>query len=278
MDKQYKNLMVQQNIGTEITARFYEKLEQTTTQRKSMRWKAALAVVCIALTIPLTVLAVENIFGVPKMKFGKLDWHESPNGYSIRFENLKSFPLKTFPKELQSLAEYKVVPYDSWEIVEDTLGIDLLNNTFLANAEKITMRYDDLGYIHSKITYSPYEGQLYYMNAAAYYKYENVQLDLKAKITIEHPAMDEETRQALLGIEGVITKPVDADISYETYTTKVGIPVVILRCDYKMKVINYTAVFAVNNISYEITAWVDPNAEDAGRQILLDVLDNFNLK
>ena len=91
MDKQYKNLMVQQNIGAETTARFYEKLEQTTTQRKSMRWKAALAVVCIALTIPLTVLAVENIFGVPKMKFGKLDWHESPNGYSIRFENLKSF-------------------------------------------------------------------------------------------------------------------------------------------------------------------------------------------
>lgn len=278
MDKQYKNLMAQQNIDAEITAQFYEKLAQTKPQRKPIRWKAALAAACIALMIPLTVFAVESIFGVPKMKFGKLDWHESPNGYSIRFENLKSFPLNAFSKELQSLTEYKIVPYDSWEAAEDALGIDLLNSTFLANASKFTMRYDDLGYVHSKITYSPYEEQLYYIAAAAYYKYDDVQLDLKAKITVEHPAMDEETQQALLGIEGVITKPADADISHEEYTTKEGIPVVILRLNYKQHVINYVAVFAVNNVSYEVTAYVDPDAEDAGKQLLLNVLDGFTLK
>lgn len=278
MDKQYKNLMAQQNIDAEITAQFYEKLEQTKPQRKPIRWKAVLAAACIALMIPLTVFAVESIFGAPKMKFGKLDWHESPNGYSVRFENLKSFPLNTLPKELQNLAEYKIVPYDSWEAAEDALGIDLLNSTFLANARKFTMRYDDLGYVHSKITYSPYEGQLYYVDTAAYYKYEDVQLDLKAKITIEHPAMDEETQQALLGIEGVIAAPADADIRHEEYTTKEGIPVVILRLNYRLHVVEYTAVFAVNNVSYEVTAWVDPDTEDAGRQILFDVLDGFTLK
>ena len=43
MDKQYKNLMDQQNISPEVTAQFCDKLEQTATRRKSVRWKAVLA-------------------------------------------------------------------------------------------------------------------------------------------------------------------------------------------------------------------------------------------
>ena len=278
MDKQYKNLMEQQNISADITAQFYEKLEKPEKLRKPVHWKIALAAACIVLMIPLTVLAVENIFGTAKVKLGKLDWHDSPNGYSVRFDNLDSFPLDTFPKELQTLTEHKIVPYDSWEEAKKALGIDLLNNTFLANAKKDAMYYVSLpGYTHSKILYSQHEGQLFLVSTSAYYRYDDLQLDLKAKITVDHPELDEESKQVLLGIEGVFTKPADVETGYEEYTTIEGIPVVILRWDLD-HVIHYAALFAVNDVSYELSARVNPDREEAEKQILLDALDGFKLK
>lgn len=278
MNEQYNNLMEQQNIRADVTAQFYEKLESAETRRKPIHWKIALVAACIALIIPLTALAVEYFFSTPKVKLGKLDWHDSPNGYSVRFDNLDSFPLDTFPKELQTLTEHKIVPYDSWEEAEKALGIDLLNNTFLANAKKDAMYYVSLpGYTHSKILYSQHEGQLFLVSTSAYYRYNDLQLDLKAKITVDHPEMDEESKQVLLGIEGVYTKPANVETGYEEYTTIEGIPVVILRWDLD-HVIHYAALFAVNDVSYELSARVNPDREEAEKQILLDALDGFKLK
>ena len=277
MANKYKSLMEQQNISAEFTEQFYGKLEKSQPQRKSVRWQAALAAACIILMIPLTALAAKNIFGTPKVKLGKLDWHDNPNGYSIQFENLDSFPLKSFPKEMQMLNELKRIPYNSWEDAEKALGIDLLNNAFLAHAEKLEMDYDDTGASHCRILYNTYEGQLYYVSATANYRYSGLQLDIKAKIAVDHPELDEETKQLLLGLEGVINRPTVVETDCAEYTTTAGIPVVILRSnlDYAIRCI---AVFAVNDVSYEITAWVRPNNENADMQILYDVLDGFQLK
>ena len=280
MDKQYKTLMDQQNIRPEVTAQFYEALDQQETRRKPIRWKAVLAAACVALMIPLTVLAAENIFGAPKVKIGKLDWYDGPNGYSVRFENVDSFPLEAFPEEVQDITEYKMVVCDSWEAAEERLGIDLLNNTFLARANKNTMRYkeQDSNYVnvHSMILYSTYNDRLWCVGTSAFYRYDGVQLDLKAKMIVEHPDVDEETKQVLQGMEGAVTELSDTKISYEEYITKKGIPVVILRID-RDRVVDYKAMFAVNNISYEVTAWCNPGREDVEKQILLDALDGFQL-
>ena len=72
------------------------------------------------------------------------------------------------------------------------------------------------------------------------------------------------------------SKPIK-EISYEEYVTKAGIPVVILRKNLD-RVIQYTAVFAVNDIAYELTAWVSPERQAQEKQILLDALDGFLLK
>lgn len=277
MDKKYKNLMEQQNIRDEVNAQFSEALEKSKTRCKSVRWKAAFAAACVALMIPLTVLAVENIFGSPKVKIGKLDWHDSPNGYSIHFENLDNFPLDAFPESEHTLTKHKFVSCESWEAAEETLGIDLLNNAFLSNASRNVMSFSDLGNVHSVIMYAQHEGMLYYVNTAAYYRYNGLQLDLKAKITVDHPTLDEESKQLLHGIEGVFNEPDDVKISCEEYTTKEGIPVVILRCELE-HIVQYCAVFAVNNISYEVSAWVNPGKEETEKQVLLDVLDGFQLK
>ncbi len=277
MDKQYKKLMEQQNISEEVTAQFYGKLEETKPRSKSIRWKAALAAACIALMIPVTALAVENIFGTPKVKIGQLNWIDSPNGYSVRFDNVDNFPLDALPKDMRNIDEIKRIPYESWEAAEDALGIDLLNNTFLAKANKIKMRYDDIGNVHCKIVYTPFEGQLFYVSPMATYKYDNVQVDVKAKLTVEHPELDEETKQGLHGIEGAITKPENVETTYEEYTTKEGIPVVILRWELGYSV-QRTAVFSVNNISYEVTTHSELQRDDANKQVLIDTLDGFKLK
>lgn len=277
MDKQYKNLMDKQNISTEVTAEFYEKLEAPKTKHKTVRWKVALAAACIALLIPVTVLAVENIFSTPKVKIGELTWTDNPNGFSVRFENLDNFPLDALPKDMRNIDEIKRIPYESWEAAEDALGIDLLNNTFLAKANKIKMRYDDIGNVHCKIVYNPFEGQLFYVSPMATYKYNNVQVDVKAKLTVEHPELDEETKQVLHGIEGAITKPENVETTYEEYTTKEGIPVVILRWELGYSV-QRTAVFSVNNISYEVTTHSELQRDDANKQVLIDTLDGFKLK
>ena len=277
MDKQYKIMMEQQHIDTEITKHFYGVLEKKQYQRKAIRWQIALAAACIILMIPFTALAAKNIFGTPKIKIGKLDWHNSPNGYSIQFENVDSFPLETFPKEIQTLREMKRIPYNSWEDAEKALGIDLLNNAFLAHAEKLEMDYDDTGASYCRILYNTYEEQLYYVSATANYKYKDLQLDIQAKITVDHPELDEETKQLLLGLEGVINRPTVVETTCEEYTTTAGIPVVILHWNLD-QVIRYVAVFAVNDISYEVTAWVNPNNEEAEVMILKNVLNSFSTK
>jgi hypothetical protein len=277
MDKQYKIMMEQQHIDAEITKHFYGVLEKKQPQRKAIRWQIALAAACIILMIPFTALAAKNIFGTPKIKIGKLDWHNSPNGYSIQFENVDSFPLETFPKEIQTLREMKRIPYNSWEDAEKALRLDLLNNAFLAHAEKLEMDYDDTGASHCRILYNTYEGQLYYVSATANYRYSGLQLDIKAKIAVDHPELDEETKQLLLGLEGVINRPTVVETDCEEYTTTAGIPVVILHWNLD-QVIRYVAVFAVNDISYEVTAWVNPDNEEAEVMILKNVLNSFSTK
>lgn len=282
MDKQYKTLMEQQDIPAEITAQLYEKMEQPATRHKSVRWQAALAAACIVLMIPLTAIAVENIFSTPKVKLGKLDWHDSPNGYSVQFDNLDNFPLDAFPEEMQSLTDHKIIPYDSWEDAENALGIDLLNSPLLSKARKVTVNNkittdEEESEMHCKILYAQYNGQLSLVTASANYLYDGLPLDLRAKLTVEHPELDTKMQLLLHGSEGVVNKPVGLKISYENYTTKTGIPVVILRFD-RERVFQYTAFFAVNDISYEVTAWVNPDRVEAGKQILLDVLDGFELK
>ena len=274
MDKRYKNLMQQQDVDAQITAQFYEKLENK--QRKPIGWKVALAVACLALMIPATVFAVEHLIRVPKVKLGQLQWTDNPNGYSVRFENMDAIPLEAFPEEVRNLETHKHVACASWDAAEETLGIDLLNNPFLQSAPKMTMRYDDLGNVHSKVLYSQWDGQLSFVTANAYYKYNEVQLTLKAKLVVEHPLLTEEDKQVLLGVEGATIKPEDVKISYEEYTTAAGIPVVILRWDLG-KIIHYNAIFAVNDVSYELNAYDVPGREEVERRALFKALDGFEL-
>ncbi|MBQ7818014.1 MAG: hypothetical protein IJ388_04390 [Oscillospiraceae bacterium] len=277
-DKQYKTLMEQQDISAEVTAQFYEKMEKTETRRKPIRWKVALITACLALMIPLTAFAVEYMFGVPKVKLGKLDWHPGPNGYSVRFDNLDSFPLDAFSEKMQNITErFAEFSYTTWETAEEDIGIDLLDNTFLANAERVHNCVSGEGNrSHCCVRCTNLEGQLIYVGIRASYRHDGLSLTVGANIAVEHPKMDEEALQSIHSVEGVITYPENAETTYEAYTTKDGIPTVILRWDLG-DTIHYKAVFAVNDISYELDTYADREIEENQKQILLAALDGFEL-
>ena len=276
MNKQYKHLMDQQDIGAEVTAQFYDTLNKAKTDRRSVRWGALIAAACLALMIPLTVFAVNNLFSAPEVKLGKLDWHQSPNGYSVRFENVESFSPEAFSEDVRALKDHKTVACDSWEAAEAALGIDLLQNTYLTEEKADTVSFAGLGQIKGKILYSQQDGKLNFVAATNYYRQAQLPLEMKAKLAVDHPGMDEDAKQALLGAEGVALLPGDTGISTESYTTGEGIPVAILRWD-RGQVIQYSAFFAVNNVAYEVTAWVSPEGEAEEKQILLAALEGFKL-
>ena len=270
----YKRLMTRQCICEEVTEQFYKKLEEKETYRKPIRWQAILISACIALMVPLTAIAAKNIFGKPKVKIGEISLLSNMEGYTVRFENLNNYPLDAFPKEHQTLKEDKDFYYDSWEEAENALGIDLLDNTVLANAKKSEYYFPITDSIAHCVTgYRTEGGRLYYIGTEVSYQYEHLNIELLAKITVENPKLDEDVKQILHGITVGFDNP---DISYREYTTKEGIPVIIVKSQVK-DYIYYSAIFAVNDISYEIRSRSSQKKYEIEEQILLNVLDGFKL-
>ena len=279
MNEQYKKIMDMQDIDSNVTAQFYEKLAKEGSQRKPIRWKAVLAIAFIALMIPLSVWAAKNVFGKSKVKIGEISYFPGMDGYSVRFENLENHTLDAFPKEISNLTEGKNIYTDSWKEAENTIGIDLLENAVLAEAKKATYQfyYPTKESSHCVIGLRTEADQLYYVGVEALYKYDHLMINLQSKITVEHPNLDEETKQILHGITVGFDSNNNAQISYEEYTTKEEIPVVIIRAQTN-DMIHYNAVFAVNNISYEVRFAGSPDAEETEKQILYKILDGFSLK
>lgn len=278
LDKQYKHLMEQQNVDAEVNANFYEKLENAGARRNSFRWKAALAVACIALMIPITVLAASNIISKPKVKFGVTEHFPNINAYSLRFDNIQSHPLSAFPKDVQAITDYKKSYLKSWEAAEKTLDIDLMNNTILEADSTGKDRIVDLdgNSAHCVISYHPSGEKLYYVQVDASYIVESKHyFFVKAKITVENPNLTEDEMQTLHGITAGYSG--DTTISYEEYTTKEGIPVAIATTWSGSNYVKSVASFAVNNISYEICIVSTLKEQEAERERLLEVLDAYVL-
>ena len=275
MEKQYKHLMEQQSVDTEVTAGFYEKLKNTGTRRKTFRWKMALAVACIALMIPITVLAASNTFRKGDVQIGNVPHFPTiDNSYSVRFNDIQSTPLSALPKEVQSITEHKRDYLNSWAAAAKITGMDLLRNTALENdgIAKIGVLYDGEPAAHCIVSYNTSDEQLYYVGVEASYYYQNTSFYVRAKLTVEHPDLTEEEKNTLHGI--TVGMNYDVQISHEEYTTAAGVPAIILRSEADGWLF-YHAVFAVDNISYEIQVRGSTKAEAATREALLEVLDAY---
>lgn len=275
MEKQYKQLMQQQNIGSQTAQAFFEKLDSTPVRRKN-RWSAVLAAACLCLVIPVTALAVEYLFGVSNVRIGEASYAPGAEGYHVRLENVESHPLDAFSEELQALQEDKVVYYDSWAEAEAMLGIDLLDNTVLENEANPIDHYLARG-SHCMGVYRTLDGRFHTASTVAAFQKDRVSFEVKANVAAEQGGKDSDLLPLFHGASVAYSKKYGANITSEAYTTRAGIPATVLTVELE-HLTEVTALFAVDGVSYEVRVLSKHTREKSEKEVLLEVLDGFVLE
>lgn len=280
MNETYAKLMMQQHLSEGAKATFHEKLKKGSAHRKvTPALRAALIAIFVCMLIPVTVLAVENIFGIVIInRVEKATVHEQSGiGLEIRFDNIKSRPVTDFSTHLQMIDNTSLVYYDNWEVAEADLGIDLLSNSICTDKETAQIDYcTDSGEQPGKSCEGMYrgvDGQLFSSRISAAYRRKQVKFVVSAKITTDHSSMTDAQLQEYHGTSIVYFQKYDPNVTTEQYTTKNGIPVTI--CAVALDgLTEYSAHFAVNNISYGVRivgcegVWDDAHVYAVLREIL----------
>lgn len=294
MKDAYTKLMVQQHTTTDGDAAFYEKLEQAQPKKRANPiLRAAVVAACLCLLIPVTVYAVQNIFGLAKAT--QMDRPLSDNqpgiGLDIHYENIENFSVKDFPKHLQKLEEGELLLHSSLEEAAQHLGLALIDNPILtAEGTNQVAAFKERGKHHQTFC-GVYDGQLIFTQVQSVYKRNDVQFKVSAMATVEHPTLDEAEYHS---INITYYDHHSRKIQTEQYTTQAGIPVLIVTVR-DGAIYNYDAdygalsdcfaCFAVDNISYqiELTGWhfdsedrdTFATPEEKVKATLLEVLDGF---
>lgn len=274
MEKQYKNLMAQQNVAEETACAFYEKLGNAPEKPRKIRWSLVLAAACLCLVIPMAALALEYVFGVSTVRTGQMSYASRSEGYLLELENVQSKPLDAFSQELQALNADRVAYFDSWAEAEKMLGIDLLDNEVLESAAPIAHYLAEGN--HCMGIYRTLDGRFHTASTVAAYQKDRVSFEVKANVVAEHPDTPEEFLALFHGSSAAYNKEYGVDIITEEYTTKAGIPVsiVMAELDYYTDCV---AVFAVDGVSYEIRTLSKYTRDATEKEVLLAVLDGFVL-
>ena len=284
MKEAYTKLMLQQNLASDTT--FYKKLENTTKQQKHhISWKAAVAVACVLLLIPVTVWATENIFGVTKVtRFNNITYQDEPGvGLEIQYEDLQSYPISEFSEHLQTLSEKTMLTFDSWAEAKQYFGIPILSNPILTddNIHRVNDTYwsDAPAGAHCHGYCLVKDGQLYYGTFRATYQRNNITFSVSAEVTVEHPSYTEERLRQYHGIYIEYAEKWNSQVTTSNIVTHNGIPVTILAVGIGEST-EYIALFAVNDISYQIRSvgMNGPLNDDAVYAVITEVLDGFTVE
>ena len=269
MKDAYTKLMVQQHTSADADAVFFEKLESTGKQHKSV-WKTAIAAVCILLMIPVGVWAAESIFGMTRITIGKGKNIDGKDAIVMHrdVENVEHIPIEEFSPYLQELKETQWLYFDSWEDAEEKIGVEFIDNLILddENTQPYTRKkkygHDERGiaYAALKTKATPYRGvyyaadeQFFAASFSAEYWRNRTKFMITTYMTTDHPLMTEEIFLVYHGFGDRYYKE-NTNITTEQYVTKNGIPATIFYVDSNNSFgyIHPYAYFSVNNISYHI--------------------------
>ena len=288
MSNSYYEMMRQQSMSPEGKQAFYYKLTQKSCGKATVYVKrAVIAAVCIALLVPVTVLAVESIFGISIVKrvTGMLSVGREGVGYEITYPEALSRPLTDFAQELQTFDGHVTKAYDTWQDAEAELGITLLNNPVLQREgvqkePSYNLREIGLGpRVHCFASFSGLDGQLYRATVTAGYRYDNMSVTVGSVVTCEHPKITAEEERDMHWVRVLYEQTDIEEITQEQYTAANGITATIVSIEKtKGGMQEYEATFSANGASYRIT--VDPNARngdrnEAAKAYLIEILNGF---
>ncbi|MBQ6997786.1 MAG: hypothetical protein IJN60_05370 [Oscillospiraceae bacterium] len=286
MNNPYRNLMEQKCLSEQAKQDFYSSLSCSDAKKvRRFPLKAAIVAACILLMIPITALAVENIFGISVVDTitGKMLNGRPGIGYEVNYPTATARPLSDFPEELQTLDGNKTVTFNSWQAAEAELGFTLVNNELFSSPHMIkstayNLRYDGIGErVHCFTRYNGKDGQLYRATVTAAYLYQGTAITLQSTVTCSHPAISKE-QEYEMHWSGVLYESQDvAQISQEQYTAANGITATIVTAERNgNRPTQYEAAFFANGASYNITIHSYDAVRDAWtKDTLIRILEAF---
>lgn len=286
MNNPYRKLMEQQHLSEQAKQAFYYN-SQHYKRKKAYPFilKVATIAVCILLLIPITVYAVEHIFGVNivEMLTGETIHGKDALGYEVSFPGISYRPLSDFPEEIQKMDGHQLAVYSSWKQAEEDLGITLVNNSFfeeesLEKANAYDLKYDGVfSRVHCFAHYEGLEGQFCSASITAAYQYDNMQITLYSVVTCKHPLISDEDAFRSHG-SGVLYYSDEVEqILQEQYMAANGITANIVTVDRTgSKSTDYEATFSANGASYRITIHSYQTGRDAEvKDTLIKILEGF---
>ena len=285
MNNTYRKLMMQQCLSDQAKESIYSKLQKEEVKSQSFLLRVAIVAVCIILIVPITAYAVKSIFGISIVEIieGDTSTGKFGTGYEVNYPELTSRQLSDFPEEIQTMEDYRLVIYDSWQEAEEELGITLVNNHFLFDGSvtkerSYNLREEGIGQrVHCFGQYNGLDNQFYRATITAAYRYDNMFITLRSTVTCEHPAISKEEEYEMHW-HGVMYENRDVNkIVQEQYLAKNGINATLITVDRNRgKSTDYEATFSANGASYRITIHSYDNKQDAEvKDTLIRILEGF---
>lgn len=286
MNNVYRNIMEQQCLSEEAKQAIYRKLqgnERIKTQPFFL--KAAIVAVCILLMVPMSAYAVKTIFGISVVEIikGNTSTGKMGTGYEVSYPDLTGRQLSDFPEEIQTMEDYRLVIYDSWQEAEEELGITLVNNAVLFD-ESVTKEQSynlkEEGVfqrVHCFGQYNGLDNRFYRATITAAYRYDNMLITLRSTVTCEHPAISKEEAYEMHWHGVMYEDRYVNEIVQEQYLADNGINATVITVDRKGgKATDYEATFSANGASYRITIHsYDPSRATEVKETLIRILEGF---
>jgi len=286
MNNTYRKAMEEQHLSQQAKQTIYwnlQRKEETKSQPFFLR--AAVMAMCILLIVPITAYAVKTIWGISVVEIikGNTSTGKLGTGYEVHYPDLSSRELSDFPEEIQTMEDYRLVVYDSWQDAEEELGITLVNNAFLFDesvTREQTYNLKEEGIfqrVHCFGQYNGLDNQFYRATITSAYRYDNMLITLRSTVTCEHPAISKE-REYEMHWHGVMYEDRDVDeIVQEQYLAENGINATLITVDRNRgRSTDYEATFSANGASYRITIHSYEKGRDAEvKETLISILEGF---
>ena len=285
MNNTYRKLMVQQCLSDQAKESIYSKLQKEEVKSQSFLLRVAIVAACIILIVPITAYAVKSIFGISIVEIieGDTSTGKFGTGYEVNYPELTSHQLSDFPEEIQTMEDYRLVIYDSWQEAEEELGITLVNNPFLFDGSvtkerSYNLREEGVGQrVHCFGQYNGLDNQFYRATITAAYRYDDMFITLVSTVTCEHPAISK-GEEPNMSWHRVMYEDRDVnEIVQEQYLAKNGINATLITVDRdRGRSTDYEANFSANGASYRITIHSYDNKQDAEvKETLKNILESF---
>lgn len=287
MNNTYRKMMEQQCISDSAQQAFYEKMQNAQPQKRTpMHVKVIAIAACMCLMVPVTALAVENIFGISIVEIIEdITLLGNPGvGYETNYPGMTSRPLNDFPEEIQTIGDdYVLKTYNSWEEAEQELGIKLIDNTVLSGEDVTKERAYDLSYDgvsgrqHCFAYYNGKDGQFYRATVTAAYRYQDMNITVRSVVTVDHPVISEERKSDMHWVSVLYESDDVEEIIQEQYAAGNGINATIVAVDWNgTHATDYEASFSANGASYRITVRsYDPKRDAETKAMLIEILEGF---